>query len=94
MNMASAWFLQSLKLVTMTSTPISLQPISNEAIILGTQSIGETGRRKTVQTGEHGEKDAESWVFKHSSIKKHPRVKDSDFEVSKQPLTATGESKS
>ena len=43
--------------------------------------IGETGRRKTVRTGEHGGKDAESWVFKHSSTKKHPRAKESDFEV-------------
>ena len=43
--------------------------------------IGETGRRKTVRTGEHGGKDAESWVFKHSSKKKHPRAKESDFEV-------------
>ena len=43
--------------------------------------IGETGRRKTVRTGEHGGKDAESWVFKHSSTKRHPRAKESDFEV-------------
>ena len=34
-----------------------------------------------MRTGEHGGKDKESWIFKHSSTTKHPRVKDEDFEV-------------
>ena len=43
--------------------------------------VGETARRKVVRTGEHGGKDKESWIFKHSSTTKHPRAKDEDFEV-------------
>ena len=43
--------------------------------------IGETARRKSVRTGEHGRNDADSWVFKHSSTKKHPRAKEDDFEI-------------
>ena len=43
--------------------------------------VGETARRRTVRTEEHGGKDKNSWIFKHSSTTKHPRAKDEDFEV-------------
>ena len=43
--------------------------------------IGETARRRIVRTGEHGGKDKNSWIFKHSSAKKHPKAKDEDFEI-------------
>ena len=43
--------------------------------------IGETARRRTLRTEEHGGKDKNSWIFKHSSSTKHPRAKDSHFEV-------------
>ena len=43
--------------------------------------VGETARRRTVRTGEHGGKDKNSWIFKHSSKTKHPRAKDEDFEI-------------
>ena len=43
--------------------------------------IGETARRKVARTEEHGGKDKESWIFKHSSTTKHPRAKDEDFEI-------------
>ena len=34
-----------------------------------------------MRTGEHGGKDKNSWIFKHSSKTKHPRAKDEDFEI-------------
>ena len=34
-----------------------------------------------IRTGEHGGKDKQSWIFKHSSTMKHPRAKDEDFEI-------------
>ena len=43
--------------------------------------IGETARRKVVRTDDHGGKDKQSWIFKHSSSTKHPRAKDKDFEI-------------
>ena len=43
--------------------------------------IGETARRKVVRTAEHGGKDKQSWIFKHTSTTKHPRAKDEDFEI-------------
>ena len=43
--------------------------------------IGETARRRIIRTEEHGGKDKESWVFKHSSATKHPRAKDEGFQV-------------
>ena len=43
--------------------------------------VGETSRRRILRTGEHGGKDKQSEIFKHSSTTKHPRVKDEDFEV-------------
>ena len=43
--------------------------------------VGETARRRTVRTEEHGGKDKNSWIFKHSSTTKHPRAKDQDFEI-------------
>ena len=43
--------------------------------------IGETARRKVIRTEEHGGKDKQSWIYKHSSTTKHPRAKDDDFEV-------------
>ena len=43
--------------------------------------VGETARRKVIRTEEHGGKDKESWIYKHSSTTKHPRAKDEDFEV-------------
>ena len=43
--------------------------------------IGETARRKVVRTDDHGGKDKQSWIFKHSSTTKHPRAKDKDFEI-------------
>ena len=43
--------------------------------------IGETARRRIVRTSEHGGKDHNSWIFKHSSSTKLPRAKDEDFEI-------------
>ena len=43
--------------------------------------IGETARRRNVRTTEHGGKDKQSWVFKHSSSTKHPRAKDENFTI-------------
>ena len=43
--------------------------------------IGETARRKVIRTEEHGGKDKQSWIYKHSSTTKHPRAKDEDFEI-------------
>ena len=43
--------------------------------------VGETARRRTVRTGEHGGKDKNSWIFKHSSKTRHPRAKEQDFEI-------------
>ena len=43
--------------------------------------VGETARRKVIRTAEHGGKDKDSWIFKHSTTTKHPRAKDEDFEV-------------
>lgn len=43
--------------------------------------IGETSRRRSVRTTEHGGKDKQSWVFKHSSSTKHPRAKDDNFTI-------------
>jgi hypothetical protein len=43
--------------------------------------VGETSRRRTNRTGEHGGKDKKSWIFLHSSTTKHPRAKDKDFVV-------------
>ena len=42
--------------------------------------IGETAKRRTLRTEEHGGKDKNYWIFKHSSSTKHPRAKDSHFE--------------
>ena len=43
--------------------------------------VGETARRRTIRTAEHGGKDKNSWIYKHSSSTKHPRAKDPQFEV-------------
>jgi hypothetical protein len=43
--------------------------------------IGETARRRVIRTAEHGGKDKESWIFKHSSQTKHPKAKDRNFEI-------------
>ena len=43
--------------------------------------IGETSRRKVLRTEEHGGKDKQSWIYKHSSTTKHPKAKDEHFEV-------------
>ena len=43
--------------------------------------VGETARRRVVRTREHGGKDKDSWIYKHSSTTKHPRAKDKDFEI-------------
>ena len=43
--------------------------------------IGETARRRIIRTGEHGGKDKDSWIFKHSSSTKHPRAKDHNFQI-------------
>jgi len=42
---------------------------------------GETARRRTLRTEEHGGKDKNSWIYKHSSSTKHPRAEDAHFEV-------------
>ena len=41
--------------------------------------VRETSRRRILRTGEHGGKDKQSEIFKHSSTTKHPRVKDEDW---------------
>ena len=43
--------------------------------------IGETGRRKVGRTDEHGGKDKQSWIYKHSSTTKHICAKDNGFEI-------------
>lgn len=43
--------------------------------------VGETGRRKEVRTSEHGGKDKESWIYKHSMKTKHPKAKDKNFHI-------------
>ena len=43
--------------------------------------IGETARRRIIRTEEHGGKDKESWIYKHSSQTKHPKAKDRNFEI-------------
>ena len=43
--------------------------------------IGETSRRRVIRTEEHGGRDKQSWIFKHSSTTKHPRAKDDNFEI-------------
>ena len=43
--------------------------------------IGETSRRRVLRTEEHGGKDKQSWIFKHSSTTKHPKAKDDNFEI-------------
>ena len=43
--------------------------------------IGENARRQPLRTEEYGGKDKSSWIFNHSSSTKHPRAKDSQFEV-------------
>ena len=43
--------------------------------------IGETARRRIIRTEEHGGKDKESWILKHSNETKHPKAKDRNFEV-------------
>ena len=43
--------------------------------------IGETSRRRVIRTEEHGGRDKQSWIFKHSSTTKHPKAKDENFEV-------------
>lgn len=43
--------------------------------------IGETARRRIIRTEEHGGKDKESWIYKHSSQMKHPKAKDRNFEI-------------
>ena len=43
--------------------------------------IGETARRRIIRTEEHGGKDKESWIFKHSNQTKHPKAKDANFEI-------------
>ena len=42
---------------------------------------GETSRRRTIRTGEHGGKDKKSHIFQHSSKTKHPRAKDENFKI-------------
>ena len=37
--------------------------------------VGETGRRKELRTAEHGGNDKESWIYKHSTKKRHPKAK-------------------
>ena len=34
-----------------------------------------------LRTEEHGGKDKQSWIFKHSSTTKHPKAKDDNFEI-------------
>ena len=34
-----------------------------------------------IRTEEHGGKDKQSWIYKHSSKTKHPRAKYEDFEI-------------
>ena len=43
--------------------------------------IGETGRRKTIRTGEHAGKDKQSEILKHTQKTKHPRAKEEGFEI-------------
>ena len=43
--------------------------------------VGETARRRVMRTEEHGGKDKKSWVYQHSSSKKHHRAKDANFEI-------------
>ena len=43
--------------------------------------IGETGRREELRTGDHGGKDKESWIYKHSVETKHPKAKQKDFRI-------------
>ena len=43
--------------------------------------VGETARRKTVRSKDHGGHDKKSWIYKHSSSTKHPRAKDDDFRI-------------
>ncbi len=43
--------------------------------------VGETGRRKEVRTNDHAGKDKESWIYKHSAEKKHPKAKDRNFRI-------------
>ena len=43
--------------------------------------VGETERRKEIRTGEHGGKDKESWILKHSNGTKHPKAKYKNFKV-------------
>ena len=43
--------------------------------------IGETARRRIIRTEEHGGKDKDSWIYKHSSQTKHPKAKDRTFEI-------------
>ena len=43
--------------------------------------IGETKRRRENRTGEHGGKDKNSEIFKHSCSTKHPKAKDKNFKV-------------
>ena len=43
--------------------------------------IGETGRREELRTGDHGGKDKESWIYKHSVETKHPKAKRKDFRI-------------
>ena len=51
--------------------------------------IGETGRRKTIRTGEHAGKDKQSEILKHTQKTKHPtskrrRIRDSSYELPEQ----------
>ena len=43
--------------------------------------VGETARRRTVRTTEHGGNDKQSWVSKHSSSTKHPRANYENFMI-------------
>ena len=43
--------------------------------------VGETGRRKTIRTGEHAGKDKQSEILKHTEKTRHPRAKDEGFEI-------------
>ena len=43
--------------------------------------IGETKRRRENRTGEHGGRDKNSEIFKHSCSTKHPKAKDKNFKI-------------
>ena len=53
--------------------------------------IGETARRRTLRTEEHGGKDKKSWIFKHSSRQKSILVPRTPTSKSSHPTTITNE---